>query len=162
MTIFERGGACARLWGEGQREQKSQADSVVSIEPDVGSISWFRSWDHDLNPNQESDTQPTAPPWGPDNILYPVKFPVPDLCISFPPGLRFLGLQDRGVGERLAYSALQGVLVSSQGALSSSIRYPTAPLCSPNTPERCHTGLVAVGDSYPPLILWGLEKHPTI
>ena len=42
------------MQGEQQEERESQADSVLSAEPDVGLIS--QPWDHKLSWNQEPDT----------------------------------------------------------------------------------------------------------
>ena len=48
---------------------------MLSVEPDVGSILW--PWDHDLSPNQESDSQPTEPPRHPfSNNFYEFYFKV--------------------------------------------------------------------------------------
>lgn len=51
-----------RMWsGEGaeEEERKFETDSVLSVEPDQGSI--LQSWDHDPNQNQELDAKPTNP-----------------------------------------------------------------------------------------------------
>ena len=51
------GGTAQGEEAEWEGERGSQKDSLLSMEPNLGAISW--PWDHDLSWNQESDTQLT-------------------------------------------------------------------------------------------------------
>ena len=57
----------AKVYG-GAKGKNPQADSAPSVEPDGG---WITGpLDHDLNQNQESNTQPTKPPWCPFFLFF--------------------------------------------------------------------------------------------
>ena len=55
--------------GEGQRERENIKQATCSSwRQSQGSI--LQPWDHEMNQNQDSDTQVTEPPWHPSSYLY--------------------------------------------------------------------------------------------